>query len=579
MSSRHKRRYASIALTCLLACLCSCPDPAGGWEPGADGNPVKISDFCLKDTTGHDVALADFRDKKAVVVVFIGTECPLVNLYVLRLAELHREFAPHGLQFLAINSNSQDSPEAVARHARARRLPFPVLTDPGQRAADLFAAEHTPEAFLLDGTCTVRYRGRIDDQYSVGAARAQPLRHDLGEAIKEVLANKAVSVPRTPVAGCLITRAQVPAGQAQITYARHVAAILQKHCQSCHRPGQAAPFSLLTYRQARAWSATIREVVVGGRMPPWGADPRYGEFANDCSLPAADRKTLLAWIAQGCPKGADRDLPPPPKPAEDWGLPKPDLVLSMKEAYRIPAIAPKGGIPYQHFVLDANFKEDVWVKAVEARPGNRAVVHHMVVYIGDPPARARERTTDRDILVGFVPGSKPTVYPAGLGQRLPRGAKLVLEMHYTANGTQQTDLSSIALVFASAPPQHQVRTRFVVSSDLVIPPRTADYKTAASTVFEKDALVLSLTPHMHLRGKSFQFRAIFPDGACKVLLAVPRYDFNWQHTYLLKKPLRVPAGTRIECSGSFDNSAANPNNPVTPTRSRKCAGANRPGTR
>lgn len=517
--------------------------------------PVRtISAFRLKDSDGHDVALADFKMKKAIAVVFIGTECPLVNLYVLRLAELQRELGPSGLQILAINSNSQDSPADVAKHAQARKLPFPVLLDPGQKVADLFAAERTPEVFLLDPSGIVRYCGRIDDQYGVGKNRLAPTRHDLKEAIQEILAGKPVSIPKTSVAGCFI-------GREPVTYARDITPLLQNHCQECHRPGQVAPFSLLTYEQASRWSKTIAEVVSDGRMPPWNADPRHGEFANDRRLPEAQRKLLLNWVAQGCPKGDDKDLPAVRELPKSATLETPDLVLTMKEAFAIPAQAPAKGIAYQYFVLPANFDEDVWVQAVEARPGNRAVVHHMMVYVGDKPGVSQMESADIDVLAAYVPGNKPAIYPQGLAKRIPKGAKLVLEMHYTANGTAQMDQSSIALIFAKSPPKHEVRSRFIANRKFAIPPKADQHEVTAATTFEKDALILALSPHMHLRGKSFLFRAIYPDKRTEILLSVPRYDFNWQHSYALKKPLHVPAGTRIECVGVFDNSAANPNNP------------------
>ena len=211
--------------------------------------------------------------------MFIGTECPLVNLYVGRLAEMQREYGPRGLQILAVNSNGHDSVEAIAKHAASRHLPFPVLVDADQRVADRLKAARTPEAILLDAGWIVRYRGRIDDQYAVGADRRSPLRHDLKEAIIDVLAGKTVRVAETKVEGCFISRAVAPAPQEperQVTYCRDVAPIIQKHCQECHRPGQVAPFSLLTYAQARSWSATIRAVVKSERMPPWNADPRHG---------------------------------------------------------------------------------------------------------------------------------------------------------------------------------------------------------------------------------------------------------------------------------------------------------------
>jgi peroxiredoxin len=550
-----------IALLCLaglVALHASGPDkePADKSDPGRT-----VPAFRLQDTDGKDVALADFRDKKAVVVVFTGTQCPLAQFYALELAELQREYGPRGAQILAIYSNAQDAPEAVKKHARDRQLPYPALLDPGQKVADLFGAERTPEAFILDAGGAVRYRGRIDDRYTVGGDRGEATRRDLMEALREVLAGRAVSVPWTPVAGCFIGRAKGQAPPAPVTYARHVAPILQRSCVECHRPGQIGPFALETYEDARDWSDTIAEVVAAGRMPPWHADPRFGEFANDRSLPEADRKTLLAWVAQGCPRGDDKDLPAPRVFPQGWGIGEPDRVLTMKEAFAVPAVAPKGGIPYQHFVLDTNLPEDVWVKAVEARPGNRAVVHHMLVYIGDAPAESGGETADRDTLVGYVPGSKPTFYPDGLSKRIPSGSKLVLEMHYTANGTAQSDRSSVALVFTRQPPRHEVRSRFVLNSKFAIPPGAASHEVTATTTFDKPAVLLSLTPHMHLRGKDFLFRAVYPDGRAEVLLSVPRYDFNWQHTYGLKKPLAVPAGTRIECVAHFDNSRGNPNNP------------------
>jgi hypothetical protein len=336
---------------------------------------------------------------------------------------------------------------------------------------------------------------------------------------------------------------------------------MQRHCQACHRPGEVAPFSLLTYSQARNWSATIAAVVKDERMPPWNADPRHGEFANDTRLPDAERKALLAWIEQGCPKGDDKDLPRAIQWPTGWALSNPDLVLTMPEKFTVPAQAPAKGIEYQHFTLPTNFTEDVWVQAVEARPGNRAVVHHMLVYIGDKPKPSERDSGDLDVLVSYVPGGKPTVFPPGLAKRIPKGAKLVLEMHYTANGSEQIDQSSIALVFAKDPPKQEFRTRFVSNRKFTIPPHAKNHEVHASTTFDNDAVILTLSPHMHLRGKSFAFRAIYPDQRTEVLLSVPRYDFNWQHTYALKTPLQVPVGTRIECIGHFDNSTANPNNP------------------
>jgi len=532
---------------------------------GAKTLTCKVGAFTLKDTEGRNVSLTDFGDQKAIVVAFIGTECPLGNLYVGRLKELHAEFAGRDVQFLAINSNSQDSAEEVAEHAHKREIPFPILKDANGRVADMFGARRTPEVFLLDASGVIRYRGRVDDQHGIGYTRTRPTRRDLAEAIEDVLAGKPVSVSTTEAVGCCIGREKEEAPARKITYTKDIAPVLQKHCQECHHPGQIGPFSLMTYKQARGWSATIREVVQERRMPPWNADPRHGEFANDRSLSREDRDTLLAWIDQRCPEGDASDLPPARTFSEDWVIGKPDLVLSMDKAFCAPAKAPEGGIPYQYFVLPTNFEEDVWVQAAEARPGNRSVVHHLIAFIGDPPQKTEQEIADLDILAAYVPGNRPPIYPAGIGQRIPRRSKLVLQVHYTANGTEQTDRSSVGLIFAKEPPSHEVRARFIENRHFAIPPGAPSHRVVASTTFEKDAVLLNLAPHMHVRGKSFEFRAVFPTGKEDVLLSVPRYDFMWQHTYALAKPLTLPAGTRLECTAQFDNSEGNLNNP-NPTK-------------
>lgn len=303
----------------------------------------------------------------------------------------------------------------------------------------------------------------------------------------------------------------------------------------------------------------IREVVTDGRMPPWHADPHYGKFSNDRRLTEKERKTFLAWIDQGCPKGDDKDLPPARTYVEGWTIGKPDAILTMEKPFTVPANAPKGGVPYQHIVVPTHFKEDVWVQAAEARPGNRAVVHHVLAFIQDP-AKPPANPDDM-VLVGHAPGDLPLILPPGVAMRIPKGANLIFQMHYTANGVEQSDRSSVGLIFAKQPPKHIAHTRTVNNLKLVIPPGAANHKVQSSFTFPKEAVILSLMPHMHLRGKSFQYVIIYPDGHSEIALSVPRYDFNWQSTYRLSSPLRVPAGTRIECTGIFDNSANNPNNP------------------
>jgi peroxiredoxin/mono/diheme cytochrome c family protein len=526
--------------------------------------PRRVRPFTLKDTAGKDWSLQDQQKKKVIVVVFLGTECTINNAYMPRLAELHKEYAPRGVAFAGINANSTDTPARVAAHAKDHSISFPVLKDTANVVADQFGARRTPEAFLLDGSGTILYQGRIDDQIGIGFRRAAPMRRDLAEALNEVLAGKAVSQPRTPVAGCAIARTITPKAGGTITYSKHVARILQKNCQQCHRPGQVGPMSLLTYEDALGWAETIREVVEEGRMPPWHADPKIGHFSNDRSLSQQDRDTLLAWIKQDCPKGDPRDLPPPRRFPEDWSIGKPDVVLSMPNEFNVPAKGGKNGIRYQYFPVQTKFDADRWIQAAEARPGNRAVVHHILVYIVPPGERYGTRGIDgigNNLLVAFAPGDLPAVFAPGTAKKVPKGSTLVFQMHYTPNGVEQKDRSSVGLIFAKEPPKYEVRTRAITQTRFAIPPGANNHEVQSATTFREDVRLLSLFPHMHLRGKDFEYRVLYPDGKSEVLLRMPRYDFNWQSHYRLAKPLNLPAGTRIECTAHFDNSADNPNNP------------------
>jgi peroxiredoxin len=561
------RRLAPLAALSLLAVLF--PRPLDAESPPAG----KVADFTLTDVrTDKPVSLGDFKAKKAVVVVFIGTECPINNAYMPRLAELAKAYADKGVAFLAINSNCNDTPPQIAGHAKKYDLPFPVLRDPANVVADQFGAKRTPEAFLLDGSRHVVYQGRIDDQFGVGYKREAPTRRDLAEAIDEVLAGKPVSQRSTQAAGCFIARAVKAKADGSITFSKGVSRVLQKNCQECHRPGQVGPMPLLTYEDAVAWSDTIREAVEQKRMPPWLADPHFGKFQNDRSLPDADRATLLGWIEQGCPKGDSTDLPPPREFAEGLTIGKPDVVFTMPDEFTVPATVDEKGLEYQYFVVRTKFDEDKWIQAAEAKPGNKAVVHHIIVFVVKPGKNGkllREKSGDGigdGFLTAYAPGELGTVLAPGQAKRIPKNSLLAFQLHYTPNGVEQTDQSSVGFIFAKEPPKVEVRTRAIAQRQLNIPPGDADYEAKSETVFDQDADLLSLMPHMHLRGKDFRYEIIYPDGKRETPLSVPRYDFAWQSTYRLEKPLHLPAGTKIECTAHYDNSKDNPNNP-DPTRS------------
>jgi peroxiredoxin len=541
--------------------LVACFSAVSGW---ADTPAPKAPAFTLRDPSDRPYSLADFKDKKAIVVVFVGTECPVNNAYMPRLVELHRSYSPRDVAFLAVNANCHDTPTKIKAHAEEYRLPFPVLRDAANVVADQFHAERTPEAFVIDPSGTIVYRGRIDDQFGVGFKRPAPTRRDLAEALDEVLAGKAVSRPKTKAPGCIIARATKANLAGRITYTKDVAPVVQKHCQECHRPGQIGPMPLRTYEDALAWSEMIREVVAERRMPPWHADPGCGKFSNDRSLSAEERDTILGWVDQGCPPGDPKDSPPPRTFATGWTIGKPDVILTMKETVKVPADAGPDGIAYRYFTVPTGFKEDRWIQAAEAKPGNPSLVHHILVYILYPGFKDDVKHADgigRGLLVAFAPGDLPAVFPEGAAKKIPKGSMLLFQMHYTPNGVAGTDESSVGLIFAKKPPKRELHTRAISQKWFAIPPNADNHEVKSVRKFDQAVEVYSLFPHMHLRGKDFSFRAVYPDGRTEKLLSVPRYDFNWQSNYRLARPLALPAGSRIECTAHFDNSDRNLNNP------------------
>jgi peroxiredoxin len=513
--------------------------------------------FALQDFRGAWHRLDDVRANKLVVIAFLGTECPLASLYAPRLAELARAYEKKGVTFFGVDANQQDAPSALARFAREHDLPFPLLKDVGNELADRLGVERTPEAFVLDPQRVVRYRGRVDDQFRFGVHRPDPTRRDLAAALDDLLAGRPVATPRTEVAGCRIGRVQEPSGSSNVTYSQQVSRILRDRCIACHRSGEIAPFALTSYKQAAGWAEMIDEVIQTGRMPPWHASPEYGSFTNEARLSEPEKRTIAAWVAGGAPEGNPRDLPPTAHYVEGWRIPAPDLVVALPQTVEIPA---KGTMPYQNFIIDPKFEHDVWVRASQVRPGNRSVVHHLVVFV--LPPGSDESTTRIDFLAAYAPGMPPRVLPDGVARLIPAGSRLKFQVHYTPRGVPQTDRSEIGLVFADPKQIRKEMTAVAaINLDLRIPPGASDFPAEADHRFGQDVLLYSLLPHMHLRGKSFRFEAIFPNGRHEVLLDVPRYEFDWQNVYVLSEPRLMPEGTRLRCLARYDNSADNASNP------------------
>ncbi len=390
--------------------------------------------------------------------------------------------------------------------------------------------------------------------------------------------------------GLFAVLAMSAAPAVETTFNKDVLPLLQKNCQECHRPGEPAPMSLLTYKEARPWAKAMRTAVLTKKMPPWFADPAHGKFANDRRLSQADIDTLVAWADSGAKEGNPTDAPAAITFAEGWNIGTPDVILKMPTPFHVPA---SGTIDYTWILVPTGFTEDKWIEKIEVRPTARSVVHHAVLYereaessfmkkaiVGEPffpPGRKGTPPAQKDtgkgffefqfnakgaeIMAVYVPGGLPYECKPGQARLMKAGSDLVYQMHYTANGKATDDQTEVGIVFAKRPPRERVFNTFVANPYLRIPPEDPNFEVRAALTLQEDAEVLALFPHMHVRGKAFEYRVTYPTGETEVLLNVPKYDFNWQLTYQLKEPKKLPKGTILECIAHFDNSANNPANP------------------
>jgi peroxiredoxin/mono/diheme cytochrome c family protein len=532
-----------------------------------------VGDFVLPKADGTAVRLSEYAAGRPLVVVFLGTGCPLAARYAPVLDDFDKRFTGR-VAVIGVLSNEGETPDDVSVFTRHHRFRNPILFDFGATVADRLGAARTPEVVLLDAARRVRYRGRIDDRYAVGDKdRGQATREDLAEAISEVLAGRPVTVPVTRVSGCPICRPS-PRRETTRTYVRNVAAVIDSRCAGCHRPGGIGPFSLTDFAETKAKAASIAEVLADGRMPPWHASSAYGKFRNDPRLSLKEKQSILDWVAAGCPEGDPKDRPTPPAVPTGWAIGTPDRVLTFPEAYDIPAT---GEVPYRHVFLDPGFRTDVWVKAIEFRAGNRSVVHHCNVFLHPPDQPETDSAFETGALgssnlLAYTPGCGPGRFADGWAKRIPAGWKLHFVIHYTTTGTPQKDRSELGFVFARPDSvRKEVATKLILTEDFVLPPGSTR-RVEQTWTTDRDLLALAYFPHMHLRGKSFRYVAEYPDGTAEILLDVPDYDFHWQHRYELVEPKRLPVGTVIRCSAVFDNSSNNPANP-DPT------GTVRPGPR
>ena len=362
--------------------------------------------------------------------------------------------------------------------------------------------------------------------------------------------------------GAAAFAAGAPAG---VTFTRDVAPIMFKRCVECHRAGEVAGIAFTSYKEVRPWAKAIKERVLTGAMPPWLADPHYGEFRNDRRLPKAEIDTIVAWVNAGAPEGPAKDMPALPQFTEGWNIGKPDAIFDIGTEFDVPA---EGVVPYKYFTVPTHFTEDKWIQAAEIRPDKRSAVHHVIVFVQEPGGQSFGAGEGGNLLVGFAPGEQPLRFEPGTAKLVKAGSSFRFQMHYTPDGKAVKDRSYVGLKFAKEPPKYRALTGRALNFAFKIPPNDPNYEVKSTFTAKQDVRLIGFMPHMHLRGKDFKYTVVYPDGRDQVLLSVPRYDFNWQLAYELGQPLDLPQGARIDCVAHFDNSPNNKYNP-DPTKEVK----------
>ena len=527
-----------------------------------------VGDLEFTDLAGDKHRLSQWHDRRAVAVCMTSTTCPLSKKYLPMLAELAKTYGPRGVQFVLVNTVATDDRSQMKD--AAARLPEQVVyvPDADGKTAHGVGAKSTTDVIVLEASRTVVYHGAVDDQYGFGYALDAPRHRYLAVALDAVLAGRAPLVAATAAPGCMLDEpATDAAGVTKLTYHNRVSRIMARNCVECHRAGGVGPFELTTYDDVVAHAPMIKEVVTRGIMPPWFAAPaKPGEaahWANDRSLSTTEKADLFAWLDGGRPAGNPSDGVAMPEYKDGWLIGKPDAVFEFAEPVPVKAT---GVMPYQNILVETHLPEDKWVQAIEVQPGDRGVVHHVLVFVVGAEDEEGEPVDDAAAERGgfwaiYVPGNSTLVYPEGFAKRIPKGAKLKFQMHYTPNGTATTDRTRIGLVWAKQPPEHEVRVAGIVNARISIPPGAENHREEATLRLPMDVTVLGFLPHMHLRAKACKYEVTKTDGQTAALLDIPRYDFNWQLLYRYFEPLTLKAGDALRFTAWYDNSDKNPANP------------------
>lgn len=514
---------------------------------------------------------------QATAIVFLSTECPISRSYLPLLKKLSAQYHKHGMSLYGVISAPGVTRAAALQHREEFALDFPVIFDASGELRRLLQPTHAPQAIVISVKGKVLYSGRIDDRYSqVGQRRDQARVHDLRDALQSTLEGRKVPASVTTPVGCRLEDLPAAATDMAVTYHRDIAPILYAQCADCHREGEAAPFTLLSYDDACRHAAQMVDVTQSRFMPPWHPEPGFGHFQNERRLTDQQIAMIQRWVQAGKPAGNPADEPPRPRFTPGWQLGTPDLILKMDEAY---ALSEAGPDVHQHFVLPTGIKRNRLVAAVEFRPGNPRVVHHACFYVDDTGSARKLDAKQTDVGYGsfvgpgfantgalrsWLPGMSPQRLPEGTGQPLKGDSDLVLEIHYQRSGKPETDQSTVGIYFAPTSARHEVAELQVMNKALIIPAGEKRYRHLASYTLPAAATLLDAAPHLHLLGREMKAIATKPDGTVVPLIWIKHWDFNWQGQYLYVNPVALPQGTRIDVEAWYDNSAENPLNPHSP---------------
>ncbi|QEG32776.1 redoxin domain-containing protein [Bythopirellula goksoeyrii] len=532
------------------------------------------------------------KPTQAVVVVTFSTKCPLVRRLIPKLNELQKNYDETGIQFFALFPNGSDDLQSIAAYAQDTGLIFPVYKDDAENPwHEQLELKTTPQVVVLDtrdgyDPTKIVYRGQVDGMW-FGGGTADTKQDYLADALDSFLQGKEPLLSETAASGCAIAR-HAPRDLSEyqsVTYYREIARLLQDNCMNCHREGEAGAelfSSFEDYETVASMSEVMLSRMENGLMPPWhgrtDAEGETGGFKHDERLSTGQIDTFRAWVENGCPVGDVADAPPKKKwpSSEDWAIAEPDFVFEMPEPYEVPLFRLD---EYQFYRVKANFSEDRYIQAIEVKPGNRAIVHHIGAIIGPHNEKQLVATQAMFELYGltgdkvkkvgdYIAGDpfNARTYEKDFALKLPAGHDIFFEMHYTPTGRkEEPDVSRMGIVWANQKPEHVLETKVFNRKDIRLRPHDMHYEKSNYYQFPTDVLIYALAPHMHYRGKDFAiYKAVnpgTPEEKRELIMSVPTYDFNWQRTYEFVNPVRLKAGDALYTVTHFDNSQYNPNNP------------------